>query len=249
MATGTMTYFIPPTDAKVFCGPFGAKTIGSIVTDLSGFRLASLPPGFARTVTTSSIYFSTDFIELIHEACDAATNPAPTSHDQRQWFKINSLLGRLSAEPAPSLSPMGDIQRPLYLAFCIFIWKLCPRPTQMHAETVVAQTLLSALNETSISQGILWKGAYGELLLWIVFMGLTCSSDGLGSGNLKNEYMKLWYIVSDLLSLESWIEVRSVLKRFLWVDHYNITGLELWVEIKDTSLKSCENVMKSYCEK
>jgi hypothetical protein len=242
MATGTSTYFVPPKNAKVFCGHFGAKQIDSITSGFDELTLASLPPGFALTVPSSSSYFSADFIEMVREICDAASSAPPVSHDQRQWFKINSLLGKLSGQSAPSLSPFGDLQRPLYLALSIFIWKLRPRPAQMHAQTVIAKTLVSAIFETSIAQGILWKGAYGDLFLWIVFIGAMGTSDAPGSETVKEEFIKLWVMVADMHSINTWAEVRSLLQDFLWVDHWNTIGPQLWLEVEDCRLRDGENV-------
>lgn len=236
MSTGTAAYFSPREKVSE---EENTQNIGSIILEPTS---VSLPSGFARTITPST-YFSSDISKLIYELCKVVSrlpNLRFSGQDEkRQWNAINSLVTSLASQSAPNLSPYGDLQRPLYFALCIFDWMLRPRPLGMDAQTIISKSLRSSLAETSVAEGSLWGGVYQELLLWIVFMGMTCSLDASGLDSSSNEFMNLWYTVAIEQGLGTWIEIKLVLKDFLWIDDFNVRGSKLWrkaVEVRPAGL-------------
>lgn len=200
-------------------------------------HLTNLPTGFATIITLSSSNFGPEIVELIQELANMYVPPPAESHpsafrktlsppQQIQCTLVEDLISTIiAAKNPPHISPFGDLQRPLSLALSIYIWHLRPQPAGMSIQAVIASTLLDSIKATSIAlnreaQKINWPDvSHANLLLWIVFVGLTCA---IGSGapdstSVREEFLLLLNEVAAHLGLRSWNDIQEVLCTFFWV--------------------------------
>lgn len=86
-----------------------------------------------------------------------------------------------------------------------------------------------------------WRGHF-ELLLWIAFMGANTTTQG----PLRDWYALLLSGINRHLGSKSWDQIKSILKKFLWIGRCEMLGSALWFEVEilapDDSLPILTNI-------
>ncbi len=85
--------------------------------------------------------------------------------------------------------------------------------------------LKAALKRTQLL--VHWRGHF-ELLLWIAFMGAHTTTQG----PLRDWYALLLTGINSHLGSKSWEQIKSILKKFLWIERCEILGSALWLEVE-----------------
>jgi hypothetical protein len=89
----------------------------------------------------------------------------------------------------------------------------------------VGNRLKAALMRTELL--VHWRGHF-ELLLWIAFMGAHTTTQG----PLRDWYALLLRGINSHLGSKSWEQIKSILKKFLWIERCEILGCALWFEVE-----------------
>lgn len=89
----------------------------------------------------------------------------------------------------------------------------------------VGNRLKAALMRTELL--VHWLGHF-ELLLWIAFMGAHTTTQG----PLRDWYALLLSGINSHLGSKSWEQIKSILKKFLWIECCEILGSALWFEVE-----------------
>lgn len=89
----------------------------------------------------------------------------------------------------------------------------------------VGKRLKAALMRTELL--VHWRGHF-ELLLWIAFIGAHTTTQG----SLRDWFALLLSGINSNLGSKSWEQIKSILKKFLWIGRCEILGSALWFEVE-----------------